>query len=49
MDNINKFYELIEMYELTGAQVANLLTGWHGTQLLSDDFMEYLQDEGYSI
>lgn len=32
--------------ELSGEQVLNLLTDWHGTQLLSEDFKEFLEDEG---
>lgn len=33
--------------ELTGEQVYDLFTGWHGLQLLDDGFMQHLIDEGY--
>lgn len=32
--------------ELTGEQVYELFTGWHGRQLLDDGFYRYLVDEG---
>ena len=32
--------------ELSGEQVLNYLTGWHGTQLLDEGFYKYLVDEG---
>lgn len=32
---------------LTGEQVAQALTDWHGLQLLDDGFMEHLKTEGY--
>lgn len=33
--------------ELSGETVAGLLTDYHGTQLLSEGFREFLADEGY--
>lgn len=32
---------------LTGEQVAQLLTDWHGLQLLDDGFLSHLKSEGY--
>jgi len=32
--------------DLSGEQVLRYLTGWHGWQLLDNDFYEYLIDEG---
>ena len=32
--------------ELSGEQVLQLFTDWHGCQLLSKDFKEFLEDEG---
>ena len=32
--------------ELSGEQVLNLLTDWHGLQLLDERFREFLEDEG---
>ena len=33
--------------ELSGEEVARLFTNYYGNQLLSEDFKEFLQDEGY--
>ena len=49
MNNTEIFYKFLEEYNLTGEEVANLFTDYHGTQLLSDDFMENLVDEGYEV
>lgn len=35
------------LIEQSGEQVAMLLTGYHGMQLLTDEFYEYLIEEGY--
>ncbi len=35
--------------ELSGEEVAQLFTDYYGTQLLSDDFAEFIEDEGYTI
>ena len=35
--------------ELSGEDVAKALTNYHGTQLLSKDFAEFLVDEGYRL
>lgn len=32
--------------KLSGEQVLNLITDWHGLQLLDDDFKGFLEDEG---
>lgn len=35
--------------ELSGEQVLNLLTDYHGLQLLNYDFKEFLEDEGVIV
>lgn len=32
--------------KLSGEEVVNLLTDWHGLQILDDDFKGFLEDEG---
>jgi hypothetical protein len=32
--------------KLSGEEVANLMTDWHGLQLLDEGFKEFLEDEG---
>lgn len=32
--------------ELSGEEVINLITDWHGCQLLDKGFKEFLEDEG---
>lgn len=44
MNNYKKFEQLIEEYGLSAEEVLKLLTDWHGTQILSDDFMENLRE-----
>jgi len=48
-NNINKFWEAMENNSMTAEDVANLFTNYHGNQLLSDEFMEFVADEGYTI
>ena len=41
----NEFYEQLE--QLTGEQVLQASTDWHGMQLLTDEFLENCINEGY--
>ncbi len=41
----NEFYEQLE--QLTGEQVLQAFTNWHGMQLLTDGFLEFCVGEGY--
>ena len=36
--------EFIEMYNLTGEEVANLFMEWHGTQLINEGFVTMLEE-----
>jgi len=49
MDNVRKFYNAIEINNMSGEEVANLFLNWHGTQLLTEDFLEFIEDEGYVV
>lgn len=53
MDNVNKFWEAMEVNQMTAEEVANLflnyLLNYHGTQLLTDDFIQFVEDEGFII
>ena len=42
-ERIDTIWEALS--DLSGEQVLRYLTGWHGLQLLDDDFYEYLVDE----
>lgn len=45
LDRIQK--EIWEaLSELSGEQVLNLITDWHGCYLLDEKFKEFLEDEG---
>ena len=48
-NNINKFYEMMEENNLTAEDVSNLFLNYNGNQLLTDGFMEFVEEEGYSI
>lgn len=49
MDKTKKLYEIIETNNMTGDEVASLFLNWHGEQLITDDFIEFIEDEGYYI
>ena len=46
MDNYNKVREALEELHMTGVDFLDVITNWLGTQILDDDFMEYLEEEG---
>jgi len=41
----DQFYEQLE--QLTGEQLLQAFTNWHGMQLLTDEFLEFCIEEGY--
>ena len=43
----NEFYEQLE--QLTGEQVLQAFTDWHGMQLLTDEFLDFCIEEGYLL
>lgn len=48
MTNLEKFEEMLEAGGITPEEVADLFLNYHGTQLLTDDFIEFLALEGYT-
>ena len=48
-NNVNKFYEMMEENNLTAEDVANLFLNYNGNQLLTNEFMEFVEEEGYLI
>ena len=49
-NNYDKMVEIIEKYNLSGEDVLQLFTDYHGLQLMSDDFIKNTMDcEGYSL
>lgn len=46
MDNCNKVREALEELHMAGADFLDVITNWLGIQLLDDDFMEFLEEEG---
>jgi len=48
-DKINRFLRVMEMNNMTGEEVARLFLDWHGAQLLTDEFFENIEDEGYIV
>lgn len=45
MDNYEKVCEVLEERNMTGVEFLDVITNWLGTQILDDDFMEFLEDE----
>lgn len=48
-EKVNIFYEKMETFEMSAEDVANLFLNYHGTQLLTDEFMQFVIDEGYAL
>lgn len=44
-DNYNTLLESIETNNISAEDLLDAFTNWHGLQLLSDDFIEFLKDE----
>jgi len=44
-----KFWEIMETNCLDAEDVARLFLNWHGTQLLEDEFFEYIEREGFVV
>ena len=45
---VNELWAKMEDFNMTAEDVANLFLNYHGTQLLSDEFMQFIRDEGYT-
>lgn len=49
-ENMLLLSEIIEEYELTGEQVLDIFTNWHGTQICTQEFLENIVEcEGYAL
>lgn len=50
MNNAQRNYvtllEAIKTNNISAEELLNEITNWHGVQLIDDDFMEFLEDEG---
>lgn len=44
--NYNILLEAIETNNISAEDLLNAFTDWNGLQLINDDFMEFLEDEG---
>ena len=50
MDNYSKLVDYIERMGLSAVEVLDALVDWHGTSIISDEFMENQQDcEGWLL
>lgn len=47
MDCIDELYRIIKEDEIGGEEVANWFTFFHGDQLVTDEFIEYVLNEHY--
>ena len=43
------FLEFVEAYNLSGEEVARLFINWHGTQLINEDFVNEIENEGFRL
>jgi hypothetical protein len=44
--NYNILLEAIETNNISAEELLDAFTNWHGLQLIEDDFIEFLKDEG---
>ena len=44
--NYETLSEAIRENGISAEELLNAFTNWHGMQILSDDFMEFLEEEG---
>lgn len=49
MNKVDKLYEIVKENDMTNEEVINLFLNYHGTQLITDEFIEFIEDEGYYI
>lgn len=49
MKNINKVFEIVELNEMSGEEVLQLFTHYFGTQIITKEFLEFIEDEGYIV
>lgn len=43
--NYETLLEAIKTYNISAEELLDAFTNWHGLQLFSDEFMEFLKDE----
>ena len=43
------FLEFVEEHNLTGEEVARLFINWHGTDLITKEFVKEIEDEGFRL
>lgn len=46
MENYSVIEQAIEENNVSAVEVLNAFVNWHGMQLLDDEFVEYLKEEG---
>jgi hypothetical protein len=44
--NYETLLEAIKTNDIGAEELLDAFTNWHGLQLIDDDFMEFLEDEG---
>ena len=49
MNNVDLFYEILDANDMSITETVELFLNYHGTTLLSDDFVEFIEDEGYYV
>jgi hypothetical protein len=49
MNNVDKVFEIVELNEMTAEEVLQLFTNYYGTRIITDEFIEFIEDEGYIV
>ena len=49
MDKVIKLYSVVEENNMSATEVLDLFLNYFGTQLVDDEFLEFIEDEGYYV
>lgn len=48
-DRLEKFINAVDNNNMSAEEVWQLFLNYHGSQLITDEFIEFIEDEGYSV
>lgn len=49
MDKVTKLYRVVEENNMSATEVIDIFLNYFGTQLVGDEFFEFIEDEGYYV
>ena len=49
MDNVTKILDIAEYNDISSVELIDLFLNYHGNQLVTNEFLEFIEEEGYYI